>query len=143
MRSIHRLAGLLALLSGVTMCVVGGPTRASAQFTPTDVYVFQALTILGNYSAALDLAAQRGDILATSRLFKACAADLYSLPIFGVDPQAVAIVRSGARVCDSLGSAVLELNDPTVPNEAKTLRALELMARLADLADQLERLQRG
>ncbi|MCS7161516.1 MAG: hypothetical protein RMJ19_13670 [Gemmatales bacterium] len=140
MRSPHCLAVLLATMTGLTVCMVVVPTRASAQITPTDAYVLRVLTIMHNYGRAIERAAQRGDVLATSRLFKGCAADLYAVPIFGVDPQVVATVRSAARTCDTMGSAVLELNDPTVPDEAKALRALELLARLVELQQQLERL---
>lgn len=128
-------------LGATVFLLVAFANTSHAQLTPTDAYVLRAVGIIIRYSDAIDRASQQGDVLACSRLCKACAAELYNIPIFGVDPNVVATVRSGARLYDSIGSAFLELNDPTVPDALKAARMIDLLARLIDFCDRLERLQ--
>lgn len=142
MSRMHLARAAMALMGFIGLSALLTPPETYGQLTATDLYVVNVLKTLNRYSGPIDAASRRGDVLSASRLYKACANDLYSIPIFGVDPQVVATVRSTARALDSLGSAILELNDPTVPDQLKAARAIELLARLADLVDQIERLQR-
>jgi hypothetical protein len=123
------------------MAFLWRPNVSYAQVTLTDLYVLRALDIVVRYSDAIDHARQKGDVVRCSRLWKACAAELYNIPTFGVNPDVVATVRSGARLCDSIGSACLELNDPTVPDELKAARIIDLWLRFVDFCDRLERLR--
>lgn len=138
----HLMCAIVPVIMGATLCGLFKPAAVHAQFTPTELYVLLAAGTMERYSLAINVASRNRDLVAVSGLCKACAWDLYNLPVyFGADPQAVAAVRSAARFCDSLGSAVLELNDPTVSDAVRAARALDLLVRFADVLDQLERLQ--
>lgn len=142
MSRMHLARAAATAMAGLSLLALLATHHVHAQLTYTDAYLLRALGTMQRYANPIERAGSRGDVLTASRLCKACAAELYAIPIFGVDPQVVSTVRSAARVYDSLGSALLELNDPTVPEALKQARAIDLLARLADLADQLERLQR-
>jgi len=132
------LAGVLALSLHLAQAIARLGSEAAAQFvTPTDYYVAPALLITNRYGGIANAAARRGDIFTVALAYRQMAIELSRLPTRGVDPDVVRVTYKVAGLAFSLGDAVLELNNPWLPDHWKAMRLLDLAARVADLEEEL------
>jgi hypothetical protein len=132
------LAGVLALSVHLAQPVARLGSEAAAQFgTPTEYYVAQRVLIIGRYEGAAFVAARQGNIFNQARAYQVMAIELWSLPTWGVDPHEVRVTHKIARLAFCYGDALLELNNPWVPDQLKLRRLIELEILKIDLQNEL------
>jgi hypothetical protein len=136
------LAGVLALSVHLAQPVARLGSEAAAQFvTPTDRYIAGALLIVDRWERIASMGAQRGNIFIVASAYRQMAMELSWLPTWGVDPDVVRVTYKVAGLAFSYGNAVLELNNPWLPDHWKAMRLLELAARMADLENEIRQAQ--
>jgi Asp-tRNA(Asn)/Glu-tRNA(Gln) amidotransferase A subunit family amidase len=142
---VRKMAVAATVICGLLVSPTVGPftTQARADDLLTALYVLRLMEISDRYQRWVDFNANIQNPQGVAANLRAWAWELRRLPTVGVNPDVVRTVQTFARVLDSAGAAVVELDNPFIPDEQKALRMLDLLSGLYQLEQDMRRLQRS
>jgi hypothetical protein len=142
---VRKMAVAATVICGLLVSPTVGPftTQARADDFLTALYMVRVKEISDRYQRWVDFNAKIQNPQGVAANLRAWAWELRMLPSLGVNPDVVRFVQNAAGLLDAGGAAIVELDNPFISDEQKALRVLEVLVRMAQLEQDMRRLQRS